>query len=449
MTRTKRDAMALLRDSSRHIRIAVPGIITLLLLVPVALVWAQEQPDAPLAIADSGGSLLVSQRRVAIKKGPSRKYKLRGMAVKGTRLPVLASIRGNDCNAGVWYRVHDDAWVCGDDVTLVRDTPAAVPQPPMDNSTVTPWPYAFIRDTAIEYEWSRNGWLEEIREIYKGFGFGVEKRVTVDGARYYRTPEGKYIATSDAVISGRISTFRGVSLSRADHWPVGWVNSREAWVYSSPSVSAQNRVRQLVRYDFFSVLEEVTQGRKRFYRIGEDAWVLGQHVRVATTAPRPRGVLDDERWVDVDVNQQIATAYVGDVPVYATLVSTGRYGGSKTVTGAFRIWVKVAAIAMDNTDEEEELDTDTGATSTDTAPARERKLYSLQDVPWTQFFHESYAIHAVYWHDRFGNRKSHGCVNMAPADARWFYEWTAPHVPEGWWSVYSTESDRGTMIRVR
>lgn len=413
---------------------------------------AMAQSVTPNA-ANSGGSLEVLHNRTTIKRGPSRKFKLRGIAVKGSRLPVLASQKGDGCDAGIWYQVHEDGWVCGDDVRLVKDVPRATAQPPMTSDTVTPWPYAFIGDSAIEYQWSRFGWLEEVREIFKGFGFGVEKRVTIDGERYYKTPEGKLIPTHAARLSGRVSTFQGVALSRADNWPVGWVNASDAWVHSDASRAKSTRVRKLARYDFFKVFEQTKSSRHTYYRIGEKEWISGQDVRVATSAKKPAEVLENERWVDVDVVQQIMTAYEGETPVYATMVSTGRYGGSRTVKGRFRIWVKVAAIAMDNTDEEEELDTDTEIVVVDSETSLgtsvERKLYSLQDVPWTQFFHESYAIHAVYWHNRFGNRKSHGCVNMAPQDAKWFYEWTSPHVPDGWWSVYATETDKGTLVRVR
>lgn len=424
------------------------AFVATVLIVSGSLVWAQS--NAFSAPAHSGGSLIVDRHRVTIKRGPSQKTKLRGMAVKGSRLPILESQAGEGCD-GLWYRIHQEGWVCEDDVSLNRESPLAVSQPPMDGTSVTPWPYGFVREDTIEYKWSRHGWMEEVREIFRGFGFGVEKKVTVDGEKYFKTPEGKLIPTNASGISRRISTFQGVKLGREDHFPVGWVNARLAWVYSAPGKNVKTRVRQLARYDFFKVLGEADVGRHRFYQLGENAWISSRDVRVATRAKRPKEVTENERWVDVDIKQQVATAYVGDTPVYATLVSTGRWGASRTVKGQFRIWVKVAAIAMDNTDEEEELDTDvdTDTGDTDTATDVERKLYSLQDVPWTQFFHESYAIHAVYWHNRFGNRKSHGCVNLAPIDARWFYDWTAPHVPDGWWSIYSTDADQGTMVRVR
>ena len=40
--------------------------------------------------------------------------------------------------------------------------------------------------------------------------------------------------------------------------------------------------------------------------------------------------------------------------------------------------------------------------------------YSLLDVPFVQYFHKGFALHGTYWHDEFGRKRSHGCVNLAP-----------------------------------
>jgi lipoprotein-anchoring transpeptidase ErfK/SrfK len=49
-------------------------------------------------------------------------------------------------------------------------------------------------------------------------------------------------------------------------------------------------------------------------------------------------------------------------------------------------------------------------------------------VPWTSFFEftTGVALHGTYWHDNFGARMSHGCVNMRTEEAKWIYRWTAP-----------------------
>jgi len=52
------------------------------------------------------------------------------------------------------------------------------------------------------------------------------------------------------------------------------------------------------------------------------------------------------------------------------------------------------------------------------------------------------------WHNGFGAARSHGCVNMSPPDARWFYHWTEPHVPSGWSGAYADAQHPGTRVYV-
>ena len=58
--------------------------------------------------------------------------------------------------------------------------------------------------------------------------------------------------------------------------------------------------------------------------------------------------------------------------------------------------------------------------------------YSLEDVPYVQFFDNAVALHGTFWHRDFGHVKSHGCVNLAPLDARWLFDFTGPRLPAGW-----------------
>ena len=60
--------------------------------------------------------------------------------------------------------------------------------------------------------------------------------------------------------------------------------------------------------------------------------------------------------------------------------------------------------------------------------------YDLPGVPWNLYFTEGGAvIHGAYWHDKFGTKYSHGCVNLTPKEARIIYEW----------------ADLGTTVTVR
>ena len=52
--------------------------------------------------------------------------------------------------------------------------------------------------------------------------------------------------------------------------------------------------------------------------------------------------------------------------------------------------------------------------------------YFIEDVPHTMYFDNDIALHGAFWHDRFGYKHSHGCVNMRPEEAKWLFRWATP-----------------------
>jgi hypothetical protein len=55
--------------------------------------------------------------------------------------------------------------------------------------------------------------------------------------------------------------------------------------------------------------------------------------------------------------------------------------------------------------------------------------YDLPGIGWTCLFSgDGVAIHSTFWHNDFGETRSHGCVNASPEDARWVFRWTSPQV---------------------
>ena len=74
--------------------------------------------------------------------------------------------------------------------------------------------------------------------------------------------------------------------------------------------------------------------------------------------------------------------------------------------------------------------------------------YYLEDVPWTIYFHEGYSIHAAFWHNAFGFQRSHGCVNLSPTDALWFFNWADPLLPAGVKETYIGEGSPSTWVWV-
>lgn len=107
-----------------------------------------------------------------------------------------------------------------------------------------------------------------------------------------------------------------------------------------------------------------------------------------------------ERWIDVDLSDQMTYAYEGDVLVASFLVSTGTWA-HPTVTGEYYIYVKYLYSDM-------------------AGPG-----YYLPDVPYVMYFYDGYSLHGTYWHSNFGTPMSHGCVNLSIPDAEWLYYWAS------------------------
>lgn len=55
----------------------------------------------------------------------------------------------------------------------------------------------------------------------------------------------------------------------------------------------------------------------------------------------------------------------------------------------------------------------------------DQQYYDLPGVPWNLYFTDGGAvIHGAYWHNSFGRKYSHGCVNVPIDKARELYSWT-------------------------
>lgn len=72
--------------------------------------------------------------------------------------------------------------------------------------------------------------------------------------------------------------------------------------------------------------------------------------------------------------------------------------------------------------------------------------YSTPAVPWCTFVSgDGVAIHGVFWHNAFGEKWSHGCINVKPEDAKWIFRWTTPHVSLAQSELRVSLPDHGTI----
>jgi hypothetical protein len=298
------------------------------------------------------------------------------------------------------------------------------------------------------------------------------------------------------------SPFHGVALSDKLTLPLGWVNTQDARTHKL--IKGKDEARPDEALPFRAVIPLSGKARikagERFYQTLKDktVWIRARDLAVAEApSALPAAAEKGEKWIDISIVQQALVLYEGKKPVYATLVSTGRdrLGDPKstlsTPRGSFRLTSKHIAAAMDS----EENSSVSGGSRAHAAPtsgasaatierlkaadAKGEKLsaddarrlanikkgrdpeygittrrgasdFELRDVPWIQYFAAGYALHGAYWHDVFGTARSHGCVNLAPIDARYVFMWTDPPVPAGWHGInVGNDMGEGTAVEIR
>ena len=116
------------------------------------------------------------------------------------------------------------------------------------------------------------------------------------------------------------------------------------------------------------------------------------------------------RWVEVDISEQRLYAWNKDQQELNVLISSGTYL-HPTPLGTFYIYAKTRSQTMK------------GGSRT------AGDYYELPNVEWINWFYGDYSTHGTYWHNNFGKRMSHGCINMTIAHAQFLYEWAPIGTP--------------------
>ncbi len=274
---------------------------------------------------------------------------------------------------------------------------------------VSPLTYAWVVTGNVQV-YANPGDLTPVRDLGKGFLY-----VSVTGApivvgdqTWYQINQGEYVNAKDIRLI-RPSSFHGITLTATPDKPFGWM------VYAakpSPSAGAASAAdaKTINRYTTITAFEETKVGDVTWYRIsdsgGDNQWVDQKKVALVFPHARPDGVAPTDKWIDINKFEQTLAAYEGDTLVYATLVSSGLPQWD-TDSGLFRVYMKVKQAKMSG---------------------REGKsdYYFLEDVPYAMYFNQDMALHGAYWHDKFGFKHSHGCVNLPVADSLWLWNWTTP-----------------------
>jgi len=164
-----------------------------------------------------------------------------------------------------------------------------------------------------------------------------------------------------------------------------------------------------------------SQDGKIWYQVLDDKWnekyyAPAEHFRILSDdeiSPISRDVPDAQKRIEVHLNDQLLFAYENGNPVFVTRVSSGEVlhsGTYTTPTGSFTTYYKRPTRHM--------------AAGDITASG-----FDLPGVPWVMYLTDAgISLHGTYWHNDFGHPHSHGCVNLAPAAAKWLFRWTKPVV---------------------
>jgi hypothetical protein len=146
-------------------------------------------------------------------------------------------------------------------------------------------------------------------------------------------------------------------------------------------------------------------------RITSDWYVAADYVAVLydegdrTTWENDYGTTSKK--IIVDRSEQKLYAYDGDALFMETSISTG-LALTPTPRGSFTIFKKTPSRYMQGP----------------LPGLPSDQYYDLPGVPWNLYFtHDGAVIHGTYWHDSFGRPYSHGCVNVAPPEAKMLYTW--------------------------
>ncbi|MBU0702583.1 MAG: L,D-transpeptidase [Chloroflexi bacterium] len=200
--------------------------------------------------------------------------------------------------------------------------------------------------------------------------------------------------------------------------------------YAEPSVQSKN-VYRFYGGTVYHVVDAFEDGYGAgWYKVFDEfpptdpthQWVLARDARrIPRAEMSPIHPFAGEKRIEVDLDKQRLTCYEGNRIAFTTLVASGLW------------WVEGDA-ALD-------LATHTGETNAllkqpsrhmsnrpyPGGPPLAGDIFDLPGIPWNIFFDLSgTAIHGTYWHNDFGVRRSHGCLNVSCQAACWIYRWVFP-----------------------
>lgn len=330
----------------------------------------------------------VVRRSDPVRRGdPDAGQRTTGLLARGASVRVLAC--RPDCEAkGAWAELEGVGWspLSGLMLSEAEDGGAFEPEPEV-------FAYGVVQRRRISVFPSPDAGTKPLVRLSAPRTLALYPDVPDGGGGgFYRRAAGGYVRAGDVRLD-RPSAFAGMADPPEG---VAFVRRR---VELTTLEGKRFKPRRWAKRQQALELLDVTRSR---VATAEGA-VPRDSVRIALRRERPKRVPDGAKWVHVDLEEQVLTAYEGDRLVYATLVSTGADDDERqTHEGLHRVWYKSRHDRMRGED------------------------YHLEEVPYAMYFFRSEALHGTFWHDSFGTPRTHGCVNLSLTDAHWLFDWAPP-----------------------
>ena len=172
---------------------------------------------------------------------------------------------------------------------------------------------------------------------------------------------------------------------------------------------------------------------------GEFFWGDGAGFKVLTdadVAPISPDIDPDEKKIVANLDYQTLSCYEGSTEVYFCRISSGLGYDPGTGQASDKLATPVGNLL-----------THWKIVSLNMTAGTFQSGYSTPAVPWnTMISGDGVAIHGAFWHNAFGEKRSHGCINVSPEDAKWIFRWTTPYVSLAQSEMRVSLPDHGTIV---
>jgi hypothetical protein len=305
-----------------------------------------------------------------------------------------------------WLERLNEGFICAKYLhreRILQESPSPLDAPDILNGLE---PVRVIQNGSSLYRGLKNARLDRpVAVLNEGSLLMVQGKVTDEGVEFYQTRKGWYIQSDYVVKLPSFIDSLAVDTQQGAAPPGAIVISDNAEAFSAPD-SAAKLLRTLKRWSVVpSSNGAPLEAESEWVKLADGSYIRDENISRIRPVPVPDEIKPDEKWLAVDLKEQLLHAYRGDTLVRVMPCSTGMEGN--TEPGNYRIrWKR----RMQTLRPEERL--------------------RVEDVQWVMYYYprDGIAIHATYWHEDFGKPVSHGCVNLPVQDARWTFEWSSPHV---------------------